>query len=102
MFTNLTVEHNDDVDRAIIPGAVQEPLNSTETCHDPENVTGTASSRGVSVGNVVHTVASEVSERMSIENTSVVRTTPQYGLEKCVKRIRIPEQDVATPLLQVV
>ncbi len=93
---NLTDEHNDDVDCVVIQpteGVAEEPLDSTETCHETENVTGSISSRGASVENSVHMVASEVSERISLGNTSAGCPTPQYGLGTGVKRIRIPEQD---------
>ncbi len=71
----------------------EEPLDSTETCHKPENVTGSISPRGVSVENSVHTVAGCASERISVGNTSAECPTPQYGLGAGVKRIRILEQD---------
>ncbi len=74
-------------------GVTEEPLDSTETCHEPENVTGSISSRGASVENSVHTVAGSASERISVGNTSAECPTPQYGLGTGVKRIRIPEQD---------
>ncbi len=50
---NLTDESDDDVNRVIIlptEGAAQEPLVRKETCHEPENVTGTIPSRGVMCG----------------------------------------------------
>ncbi len=72
---------------------VQEPLDSTEARHDPENVTGGVSSRGPGVQNSVHTVEGSTSENISVRNTSTERTPTQYGIGACVKRIRIPEQD---------
>ncbi len=74
-------------------GAVQESLDSTETCHEPENVTGGVSFRGASVENSVHTVADSASESISVGNTSTERPPTQYRVGACVKRIRIPEQD---------
>ncbi len=72
---------------------VQEFLDTTETCHDPENVTGNISPRGPGVQNSVHTVEGSASESISVGNTSTERTPTQYGVGACVKRIRIPEQD---------
>ncbi len=72
---------------------MQEPLDSTETCHDPENVTGNISPRGPSVENSVHTVEGSASKSISVGNTSTERPPTQYGVGACVKRIRIPEQD---------
>ncbi len=69
---------------------MQEPLDSTETCHDPENVTGGVSSRGPSVENSVHMVEGSASESISVGNTSTERAPTQYGVGACVKRIRIP------------
>ncbi len=74
-------------------GAVQESLDSTETCHEPENITGGVSSRGASVENSVHTVADSASESISVGNISANCSIPQYGLGAGVKRIRILEQD---------
>ncbi len=73
---------------------MQESLDSTETCHDPENVTGGVSSRGTAVEHSVHTVEDSASESISVGNTSTDRAPTQYGVGACVKRIRIPEQDV--------
>ncbi len=72
---------------------VQEPLDSTEARHDPENVTGGVSSRGPCVEHSVHTVEGSTSENISVRNTSTERRPTQYGIGACVKRIRIPEQD---------
>ncbi len=72
---------------------VQEPLDSTETCHDPENVTGGVSSRGTTVEHSVHTAEDRASESISVGNTATDRVPTQYGVGACVKRIRIPEQD---------
>ncbi len=63
---------------------MQEPLVRAETCHDPDNVTGTVPSRNPCTAERVHTNAGCASERKSI---------PQYGLGKSVKRIRISGQD---------
>ncbi len=71
---------------------MQESLDSTETCHEPENVTGGVSSRGASVENSVHTVAGSASESIAVGNTSMEHPPTHYGLGKGVKRIRIPEQ----------
>ncbi len=72
---------------------VQEPLDSTEARHDPENVTGNISPRGPCVEHSVHTVAGSTSESISVRDTSTEHTPTQYGIGACVKRIRIPEQD---------
>ncbi len=72
---------------------MQESLDNTETCHDPENVTGGVSSRGTTVEHSVHTVEGSASESISVGNTSTERAPTQYGVGACVKRIRIPEQD---------
>ncbi len=72
---------------------MQESLDNTETCHDPENVTGGVSSRGTTVDHSVHTAEDSASENISVGNTSTERTPTQYGVGACVKRIRIPEQD---------
>ncbi len=72
---------------------MRESLDNTETCHDPENVTGGVSSRGTSVENSVHTVADSASESISVGNTSTERPPTRYGVGACVKRIRIPKQD---------
>ncbi len=45
--------------------------------------------------NTVHMVVSEVSERISVENTSTECPIPQYGVGTSVKRIRIPEHGVS-------
>ncbi len=71
----------------------QEPLDSTEAHHEPENVTGGVSSRGPCVEHSVHTAEDRASESTSIGNTSTDRRPTQYGIGACVKRIWIHEQD---------
>ncbi len=73
---------------------MQESLDSTEARHDPENVTGGVSSRGPCVEHSVYTAEDRASESISVGNTSTDRTPTQYGVGACVKRIRIPEQNV--------
>ncbi len=72
---------------------MQEPLNSTEARHEPENVTGGVSSRGPCVEHSVHTAEDRASESISVDNTSTAHVPTQYGIGACVKRIRIPEKD---------
>ncbi len=52
---------------------VQEPLDSTEARHDPENVTGNISPRGPGVQNSVHTVEGSTGENISVRNTTTER-----------------------------
>ncbi len=93
---NLTGEYNDDDSRLIIlptEGMDQEVLIGMETCHESDNVIQTTPSRSPCMEERVHMNAICASECTSIDNTSVVRSIPQYGCGKGIKRIRLSEQD---------
>ncbi len=90
---NLTDDHN--VNDNEQPTEDIEITVRTDVRHEPDNVTQTSPSQGARSDEGIHASNSGTSTLTPANDSTVQRTTPQYGCGQGVKRMRFTEQEPA-------